>query len=118
MTFPNPDLGAFEGDNQRWCVHYTEQFLNRVTMPEMAAQGCDAHRVWAHLVGAMMCAVGDAGGRNEHVISDEILQLFRDALRNVENGGITLSFPDRRPRPRLTPLTGGRKDDPEPDDAA
>lgn len=118
MTFPHPELGAFEGENGRWCNHYTQEFMNRVTMPEMAAQGCDAHKVFAHLMGALVCAIGDAGGRHEHVISDEMIDLFRDALRRAERGEFNLSFPTGPRRPRLTPLTGGKQDDPEPDGAA
>ena len=61
----------------------------------------------AHINGAIVCAMVEAGGRGGTTVSPELLQRFRDALAGLENETCGVFVPNEV-KPFLTVLPGGR----------
>jgi len=110
MTFPNPDKGPFEDENGDWCRHVTNSFLNGVTMPILAAPGCDAaHAAVAHINGAIFCAMIEAARHGGTTVPPELLDKFRSAFASLENETNELYAQEGvKPKPFLTALPGGK----------
>lgn len=102
MSFPNPDLGSFEGENNDWCEHVTAQFLRGVTSVVLCEPGADpAHAAYAHMAGAMFCAAAEG-------FSPELVEKLRYLFTEVvEKQNFSVEFPERL-RPHLTILPGGK----------
>jgi hypothetical protein len=104
MSYPNPNLGSFEGENGAWSEHVTTYFLQEVTSPQVASPGCDpAHAAVAHMSGAMMCAILDD-------FSPDLVEKLRYLFKTIiEDQNFTLHFPEEI-RPHLTVLPGGKEE--------
>ncbi|ESX12054.1 hypothetical protein X766_31020 [Mesorhizobium sp. LSJC255A00] len=113
MTFPNPELTPFEGDNKQWCNHAAGEFTRTVTSPLLAAPDWDpAHGAMAHMIGFVICAMVDAGkrGDGEQQIMPDLLEKIRPMINGLVTGEVIVTIGDNA-GPLLTVLTGGKKDE-------
>ena len=120
MTFPTATKGPFEDENKEWCRHVTRNFVANVTSLMLASEGCDpAHAAIAHFQGFIGCAFQDAAMRSDgsEQIMPDILEQIRPFLSALMNCEVTVTIGEK-PKPILTALTGGKKDNPEPKGAA
>lgn len=103
MSFPNPELGSFEGENDAWCLHVTQSFVQGVTLPQLETEGCDpAHAAYAHMAGMILCVMMD--DFSEDLIAKLRLN-FEEAI--MRGKGLGVEFPSQH-RPHLTVLSGGK----------
>ncbi|RWD60677.1 MAG: hypothetical protein EOS36_20180 [Mesorhizobium sp.] len=111
MTFPNPDLGPFEGENKDWSAHVMRNFTRDITSKLLEAHD-PAHVALAHLVGFVTCAMTDAGGRGDgkQQIMQDLLAEVLPRLEHLFAGtiGVTI-LPNAGPL--LTVLPGGKPTD-------
>ena len=110
MTFPTPDLGPFDGENEAWCRHVTKEFAHQVTMPMLEARECSpAQAAVAFMHGFINCVFVDAmerGDGEQQVMPDVLEQIgpWVEALKNAE----AIAIFRNRPHSRLTVLPGGK----------
>ncbi|RWE30748.1 hypothetical protein [Mesorhizobium sp.] len=110
MTFPNPDLGPFEAENNDWAHHVQRTFCQEITQDQLNAPGCDpAHAAFAHLTGFILCAMTDAGkrGDGQQQIMPDLLEQVMPRLKHLFAGtiGVTI-LPNAGPT--LTVVPGGK----------
>ncbi|RVD36780.1 hypothetical protein EN741_24915 [Mesorhizobium sp. M4B.F.Ca.ET.019.03.1.1] len=117
MTFPNPDLGPFEAENNDWAQRIMREFTAQVTQP-MLQDHVAAHVALAHLTGFVMAAMSDAGGRGDgqQQIMPDVLEQAMERLKHLFAGTIGVTILEDA-KPIFTVVPGGKKDDPAPDDA-
>lgn len=109
MSFPNSQLGPFEGENDAWAKHVANSFVSGITSEMIAAPGCDAaHAAMAHLNGFICCALLDAAtrGSGEQIMPD-ILDMVRKRVGALVDGGVGVMFSENV-GPTLTVLPGGK----------
>ncbi|RWE03849.1 hypothetical protein [Mesorhizobium sp.] len=109
MTFPNPDLAPFEGENDKWCEHAWHEFSRKVTSPMLSAYDWDkGHAAYAHFVGFVFLAMADSGKRGDgtHQIMPDLLAKIRPMLETLIAGTGIVSFHEAKPL--LTVLPGGK----------
>ncbi|TIX16218.1 MAG: hypothetical protein E5V46_03315 [Mesorhizobium sp.] len=108
MTFPNPSLGPFEGENNDWAQHVTRNFSLEVTQP-LLHQHDAAQLALAHLTGFVMCAMFDASGRGggEQIMAD-VLEMAMVRLKPLFAGTIGVTILEDA-RPILTVVPGGKE---------
>lgn len=112
MNFPIANKDPFEDENKEWARHVAATFVANVTGPMLASPGCDpAHAAIAHMQGFLSCAFQDAvmRGDGEQIMPD-ILEQVRPWIQALADGAVTVTIGDK-PRPTLTSLTGGKKEE-------
>ncbi|ESY92312.1 hypothetical protein [Mesorhizobium sp. LNHC229A00] len=116
MTFPNPDLGPFEGENKDWSDHVARGFVREVSQDQLNAPGCDpAHAAYAHLMGFIVCTMADAAKRGDGKIQimPDLLEKTMPRLKALFAGTIGVTLLEGA-QPIFTVVPGGKKkDDPE-----
>ncbi|PZV37600.1 hypothetical protein [Mesorhizobium kowhaii] len=112
MPLTSNDKGPFEYENKDWARHVAVCFVEGVTGPMLEAPGCDpAHAAIAHFQGFICCAFQDAvmRGDGEQIMAD-ILDQVRPFISGLANGEASVTIGDK-PRPLLTAIRGGKKDE-------
>ncbi|MEI8715867.1 hypothetical protein [Mesorhizobium sp. ISC11] len=120
MTWPNANLGPFEGENEAWREHVSKEFSRLVTSPMLEVRECSpAQAAIAHFRGFISCAFTDAieRGDGEQQIMPDVLEKIRPWVEGLRNAEAMVMFLDRKPT-QLTVLPGGKDDDSEPGGAA
>jgi len=113
MTYPNPDLGPFDGENGAWLKHVQREFAHIVTIPMIQNRECSpAQAAIAHMRGFINCAFVDAleRGDGSQQIMHDVLEMIEPWLQGLKSGTVVAVVKDKFP-PRLTLLPGGKPDD-------
>ncbi|TIW72938.1 MAG: hypothetical protein E5V58_13005 [Mesorhizobium sp.] len=113
MTFPNPDLGPFEGENGDWQAHVMRNFTRDITSP-MLEEHNPAHVALAHLTGFVISAMTDASGRGDGTqqIMPDLLAEVMPRLQHLFAGTIGVTILEGA-RPIFTVVPGGKNFGPE-----